>query len=179
MVIDTSHISIGEDSLDDLDKVYYKNKNLKLLVDLLAESSGIAPAVRILSLFDKKFRKRLIVESLRVQRKSADKLVVNFTEPETIADVFGDIEDVNFAFVAELSPPPTENSVATFRHDRKSGLINPRQIKVRANDKMLDDEVESVLYRVEFADLTADRDYRVKISTLLNGKTIASKTVKC
>jgi len=40
-----------QELLGDLYHVYYHNRDLKLLLDLLAESSGVAPSIRILSLF--------------------------------------------------------------------------------------------------------------------------------
>jgi len=42
--------------LGDLWDIYYNNRDLRLLLDLLAESSGIGSALRILSLFDKSLR---------------------------------------------------------------------------------------------------------------------------
>jgi len=42
--------------LGDLWDVYYNNRDLKLLLDLLAESSGISTALRIIALFDKRLR---------------------------------------------------------------------------------------------------------------------------
>ena len=45
-----------KDALGELWNIYYNNRNLKLLLDLLAESSGIAPSIRIMSLFDSDFR---------------------------------------------------------------------------------------------------------------------------
>ena len=42
--------------LGELYNIYYNNSDLKLLLDLLAESSGVAPSLRIMTLFDKEFR---------------------------------------------------------------------------------------------------------------------------
>ena len=54
-----------EEILGDLYDIYYNNRDLRLLLDLLATSSGVAPAIAIMTLFDKvrrtlKFRKILI-----------------------------------------------------------------------------------------------------------------------
>ena len=42
-----------EDVLGELCNIYYNNRDMKLLLDLLATSSGVAPAILILTLFDK------------------------------------------------------------------------------------------------------------------------------
>ena len=34
-------------------EIYYNNKDLRLLLDLLATSSGVAPAISVMTLFDK------------------------------------------------------------------------------------------------------------------------------
>ena len=45
-----------KDALGELWNIYYNNKDLMLLLDLLAESNGVAPSIRIMALFDKEFR---------------------------------------------------------------------------------------------------------------------------
>ena len=42
-----------EDLLGDLWDIYYNNRDVKLLLELLVCTSGIAPAISILCLFDK------------------------------------------------------------------------------------------------------------------------------
>ena len=39
--------------LGDLYDIYYNNRDLRLLLDLLVTSSGVAPAIAIITLFDK------------------------------------------------------------------------------------------------------------------------------
>ena len=52
--------------LGDLYDIYYNNRDLKLLLDLLAQSSGIAPSIRIMTLFDKSFRSKSEPTNLKV-----------------------------------------------------------------------------------------------------------------
>ena len=42
-----------EQILGDLYDIYYNNRDLRLLLDLLVTSSGVAPAIAIITLFDK------------------------------------------------------------------------------------------------------------------------------
>ena len=60
---EASHI-FGE-----LDKYYYNNRDLKLLLDLLATNSGVVTSLRVLALFD---------ETLREKCKPGD---LKFTKP--------------------------------------------------------------------------------------------------
>ena len=39
--------------LGDLYDIYYNNRDLRMLLDLLATSSGVAPAIAIMTMFDK------------------------------------------------------------------------------------------------------------------------------
>lgn len=57
--------------LGDLYTTYYNNTDLKLLLDLLAESSGVAPSLRIMALFDKEFRRQSEPFDLRVNSNSS------------------------------------------------------------------------------------------------------------
>ena len=42
-----------KEALGDIDDIYYNNRDMKLLLDLLANSSGVATALAVLSVFDK------------------------------------------------------------------------------------------------------------------------------
>ena len=59
--------------LGDLYDVYYNSRDLKLLLDLLAASSGIAPCLRILCLFDKNMRKMVEVSN-KIPEKKINKI---------------------------------------------------------------------------------------------------------
>jgi len=60
-----------KDMLGDLWDIYYNNRDLKLLLDLLAESSGIATALRILALFDKSLRSKIEPSNVSVRIDAA------------------------------------------------------------------------------------------------------------
>merc|ERR1712168_812516 len=50
--------------LGDLDDIYYGNKDLNLLLNLLAESSGVASSLKVLALFDNNFRSQMQANNL-------------------------------------------------------------------------------------------------------------------
>ena len=41
------------EAMGDIYDIYYNNKDMKLLLDLLATSSGVAPALAVLTILDK------------------------------------------------------------------------------------------------------------------------------
>ena len=43
---------VDEKILGDLYEIYYRNRDLKLFLELLAMSSGVAPAISVMALFD-------------------------------------------------------------------------------------------------------------------------------
>ena len=47
------YLDIYREVLGDLYDIYYDNRDLRLLLELLATSSGVAPAIAIMTLFDK------------------------------------------------------------------------------------------------------------------------------
>ena len=55
-----------EELLGDLYNVYYNNRDLRLLLDLLATSSGIAASFRIMALFDKNLRIKTVPGDLKI-----------------------------------------------------------------------------------------------------------------
>jgi len=95
--------------LGDLYDVYYNSRDLKLLLDLLAASSGIAPCLRILCLFDKNMRKMVEVSNLKVEHyyneeKKRTDAIVTFEDPEAVKDFFSSMKDVTCTFSVEISP---------------------------------------------------------------------------
>ena len=62
----SKEILTDKELLGDLYDVYFNNRDLKLLLDLLAQSSGVAPSLRIMTLFDKDFRSKSEPSNLKV-----------------------------------------------------------------------------------------------------------------
>jgi len=130
-------IRTDEELLGDLYHVYYNNRDLKLLLDLLAESSGVAPSIRILSLFDKKFRAQAEPKNLRVERQGANAVLVEFEDAPTLKEIFAHIKQVEVAmlypgsgwlhltlavssqtaciYTVELRPPTPQSSCVAFK----------------------------------------------------------------
>ncbi len=95
--------------------MYYNNRDLKLLLDLLAESSGIAPSIRVMSLFDKRFRGRTQAKNLCVERTGADTVSACFEDAPTLTDIFAHIDGVACIYTVEIRPPTASSSCVAFK----------------------------------------------------------------
>ena len=105
--------------LGELYNIYYNNSDLKLLLDLLAESSGVAPSLRIMTLFDKEFRAKcqptefrcaqcfpvwklifflLIVNFFYSVEQDGSSVTVSFGESPTIQHIFAKMPKVRRIF---------------------------------------------------------------------------------
>ena len=87
------------ESNDDLFDLYYKNTDLKLLLDILATSSGIAHSLSLLTMLDANLRKMTLVRNVSIEYKYRQKqdctdVVVTFEEASAI-DIFRWISDRN------------------------------------------------------------------------------------
>ena len=95
--------------MGDLHDVYYNNKDLKLLLDLLAASSGIAPCIRILCLFDKNLRQMAKVGNLKFMHQENEAegkvdLGVEFEDPTAIKNIFSQLDNAVCVYTIEITP---------------------------------------------------------------------------
>ena len=170
---EVTHSFTEEELLGELYHVYYNNRDLSLLLNLLTSSSGIAPSIRILSLFDADFRAKSEVRNLAVTRsESGEAATVNFEDALSVADFFSDVKEVAFIYTVEILPPTPKSSVTVF----KPGIGHGHSIKTNeAGDtemQLLDD---LKLKSTEFIGLDPTKEYSIVISTVGNGRTIARR----
>ena len=90
--------------------VYYNNKDTKLLLDLLASSSGIAPCLKLLCLFDKNLKQNVKVRNLSATLQDPDSdgyrdVVVKFENPKAVEEIFSHIPKSLCTYAVEISPP--------------------------------------------------------------------------
>jgi len=166
-----------EDLLGDLYHIYYNNRDLRLLLGLLATSSGIAPALAILALFDKPFQNATKPTILNVNvSKELGIARVEFQEPKTgVRAALHRTRGVHLMYVAEIVPP-CDTAVKAFElQEKKNG-----KVKVTKDGEEID-VTEVVVQAATFTGLKDDVDYEMKVSTVINGRTISqvSQAVKC
>lgn len=111
-----------------LNDYYYNNRDLRLLLDLLASASGVATSLRILALFDDVFGEQIFQPGdLKLtspnSRNSKPEVgtELKFTDAIAIDELFH-IDDLNFLYTVEVIPPPAEFSIMCI----KVGLVNLR-----------------------------------------------------
>ena len=103
------------DSLLDLEDMYFKNEDMKILLDLLATNSGIAPCINLLGLFDIGFSKILQVDNLKASCKvvNDDQIngIVSFEEPQLIRRILVKRPNTQCIYSVEISPAITSVSI--------------------------------------------------------------------
>ena len=133
-----------EELLGDLYNVYYNNRDLKLLLDLLSTSSGIATSLRILALFDKNLRFKSEPSDLKVslinyhdsnmghenvaseeggiEQDGATQKVydvdVEFGDAKAVKELFSQIKKATCVYTVEINPPTTRSSIKAVKVGR-------------------------------------------------------------
>jgi len=172
----------GEDKTDkellgDLYDIYYNNVDLRLLLELLTTSSGVAPAIAMMTLFDKGFRDAIKPKIKQmVASRELGIVEVQFEEPKSgIRACLADLPGVHLMYVAEIIPP-ADTAVEAFesKYVMEGGVENGSfsQLEEAKNDLELG-KVRRHIQRACFEGLKKDVDYSMKISTVVNGRTIS------
>ena len=133
-----------EDLLGDLYNVYYNNRDLKLLLDLLSTSSGIATSLRILALFDKNLRFKSEPSDLKVslvnyhesnigheniaseeggieqdeEKQKVYDVDVEFGDAKAVKELFSQIKKASCVYTVEINPPTTRSSIKAVKVGR-------------------------------------------------------------
>ena len=164
---EVTHSFTEAELLGELYHVYYNNRDLKLLLNLLTCSSGIAPSIRILSLFDADFRAKSEVRNLSVNRSESGEAVnVDFEDAVSVANIFSQIKEVAFIYTVEILPPTPKSSVTVFT----PGTGHGHSIKTNGSGdtemQLLDDLKKK---STEFLGLDPTKEYSIIISTVAKG----------
>uniref|UniRef100_A0A0K2TQZ0 Uncharacterized protein n=1 Tax=Lepeophtheirus salmonis TaxID=72036 RepID=A0A0K2TQZ0_LEPSM len=165
---------VDEDTafLGELNWIYFKNRDLKLLLDLLATSSGVSQSISLLTLFDQSLRQKCIASHLKVHREGTT-ATVEVGEAEAIRDLFSKMEDLSCIFTVQIYPPTVNSSV----HALKFGPY--RSFKEKAVDIEMQPLNHSRKVRsAVFNNLLEGQEYLFRVNTLINGHPIAKKILK-
>lgn len=181
--------------LGNLYDVFYNNKDLQLLLNLLAVSSGISPSLRILTLFDKNFRSKMEPCDLDVSinpspsdPNSKIDVDISFDDPVAIRNNFSKMKDVTTIYTIELIPPPPcgGSGVHVFKYgfdeEDDEGILpmvvsrakNVRSKKI-TNDIELEKLKNNRLKRLRYSSLDLNQEYTIRVCTIVNGRAIARK----
>merc|ERR1711953_629779 len=178
----------SKDLLGELHEIYYENRDLRLMLDLLAKSSGLAPPLRVMAQLDKEFQKRCkpnilsVVRSQHVKQGESD-ITLEFSESDMVRDIFGKMDTLYCLYTAQITPRTDHDSLEIFVFERESEshLRIFSAIKVfNKSDDGPPGEEEKEKKRFVFKGADTDVSYTVRVTLVLNGKAIATsqKTVK-
>ena len=160
--------------LGELYCLYYNNRDLKLLLNLLTCSSGLAPSIRILSLFDADFRAKSEVRNLSVNRSDSGETVkVEFADAVSVAEIFSQAKEVAFIYTVEILPATPKSSVAIFNPG--AGDSHGHGVTNATGDTEMQPLNNGKAKSTEFVGLDPDKEYSIVISTVADGRTIARK----
>ena len=106
------------DSMFDMEDMYFLNKGIKMLMDLLATNSGMAPCIKLLGLFDTEFRKLVEADDLKAYGLLVDKNQINaeisFQEPKLIRSILDHTSWTQTQCIYTVEISPTVKSVSIF-----------------------------------------------------------------
>eukprot|EP00092_Neocalanus_flemingeri_P026006 GFUD01028186.1.p1 GENE.GFUD01028186.1~~GFUD01028186.1.p1 ORF type:complete len:488 (+),score=99.87 GFUD01028186.1:471-1934(+) len=165
--------------MGDLYDIYYNNIDLRLLLELLTTSSGVAPAIAMMTLFDKGFREAMKPKIKQiVASRELGIAEVQFQEPKSgVRACLADLPGVHLMYVAEIIPPAA-TAVEAFESkyilDGPGGVENGSFSHLEeAKSDLETGKLRGHIQRACFEGLKKDVDYSMKISTVVNGRTIS------
>jgi len=172
----------GEEKTDkelmgDLYDIYYNNVDLRLLLELLTTSSGVAPAIAMMTLFDKGFRDSMKPKIKQmVASRELGIVEVQFQEPKSgVRACLADLPGVHLMYVAEIIPPAS-TAVEAFesKYVMEGGIENGSFSQLEEAKKDVETgKLRGHIQRACFEGLKKNVDYSMKISTVVNGRTIS------
>ena len=109
--------------LGETHQIYYENRDLRLLLDLLSITSGLSPPLRVLALLDKDFCKqsRPIILSLDREKTlmpDEDDITLEFCESSMARNIFSKMDALSCIYTVQILPRTDKDSMEVFVFDR-------------------------------------------------------------
>jgi hypothetical protein len=189
-----------------LTRYYYDNADLRLLLDLLAVSHGLAASLRVLALFDTEFNTELKVSDIifpnlppKIEKRTTTKNQISFDGKTCVEQeeerydlditfhnapanetLFKHMSDMFFIYTIELSPPTTKTSIIPVENE--SNTKDSHVVELEGNKAgTLERKCSSGIWKKVGAshileDLDPTKEYTVQVNTVVNGITLANRT---
>ena len=177
-------------------KYYYNNLDLRLLLNLLAESHGPATCLRVLALFDTEFNEALIVPDIifptfppQISKRECTKniafddgktikqkeveiynLDVSFEEAPASRGILMFMENISSMYTIELFPPTKKTCVIPVPVSKRS----EKKSAVKSKDIHMT-KIDNVVHKV-LEDLEVSKEYRIRVNTIVDGHTLGHRT---
>merc|ERR1719483_2048342 len=176
---------------DNFLSVYFdkRHKDLKLLLNLLAETSGLPESFRILTLFDKKFQSLWKPKNLRFeeyetiipnQKTKSHSIIVRWNDAPIGHFLANYDKKLSFEYTIDISPgPATELGLKSVLYKKDEDVLNGKPVPGKDTEsesfnltekgtpsftRKHSHSIENFRYEEE--------EYTVTISTELNGRTV-------
>ena len=182
---------------DGLTKYYYEHSDLRLLLNLWAESHSLATSLKVLALFDPQFNKDLKVPDInfpnlppkKAKRTGLKSICIDdggVFEHQVVEiynlDVSFDHAPANDGILAEIKKNiPFMYTVEIFPSTKKTSIIVvdvPLHLQKPSTQKYDDIEMENIrdnAGNVTLEELELSKEYTISINTVVDGKTLACK----
>ncbi|XP_023321475.1 uncharacterized protein LOC111696157 [Eurytemora carolleeae] len=163
-------------------EIYYNNRDLRLLLDLLAATSGLAPCLRVMALLDKSFRVECqpIIHSLErkpseEENEDEDKVVLVFSESPLARHIFGKMDAIQCMYTVQIVPRTDKDSVEVVVFTKEDELKFFSYFHQAGNVIKPGDLPRKKFF---FHGVDKDTAYTIKVSLVLNGRAIATAQKK-
>jgi len=169
--------------LGELFEIYYDNRDLRLLLDLLAATTGLAPPLKVMSLLDQNFSDQCkpVINSLErlpdIVNGEGD-VTMMFSESSLVRNIFSKMSEISVIYTVQIVPRTDKDSVEVVVFDgdpEKTTAIVMNYFRSRLNIIGPPTEDQAAPQKVvKFSGVDSDKNYTVRVSLLLNGKSIAT-----
>ena len=177
-------------------KYYYNNVDLRLLLNLLAESHGPAICLRVLALFDTDFNEELIVPDInfptfppKIRKRQSSKNVafenekmvkqeeveiynldVSFEEAPARKGILMYMTNISFMYTIELFPPTKRTCVIPIPVVKE----NEPKSAFKSEDIHLT-KLDNIKHKL-LEDLEVSKEYTIRVNTIVDGHTLGFRT---
>lgn len=167
----------------------HRHKDLKLLLNLLAETSGLPESFRILTLFDKKFQSLWKPQNLRFEEYEtvlpnrtvkSRSIIVRWNDAPIGKFITGYNGALAFEYTIDITPAPANEfglKSVLFKKDNVNNGCAPNSNDIEGSK--VETCEKNFRYEVAFDNIiTQEEEYTVTISTELNGRTVTQMVEK-
>ena len=175
-----------QELLGEMNEIYYENLDLRLLLDLLAATTGLSTPLRVLSLLDRNFRNNykpniLSFERVAEIREGEGDLRVEIAESDLARSVFARMSNLTCLYTVKISPRTDKSNLEVVFFDQEEKSDPSSNIMEFFRRNKVDEDSEIVPSReVVFSGADPNLSYTVKVTLILNGQAVAvsQKSVK-
>ena len=175
-----------QELLGEMNEIYYENFDLRLLLDLLAATTGLSTPLRVLSLLDRNFRNNykpriLNFERVAEIREGEGDLRVEIAESDLARSVFAKMSNLTCLYTVKISPRTDKSKLEVVFFDQQERPDHSANILEFFRRNKVNEESEEVpTQQVVFSGAEPSVSYTVKVTLILNGQAVAvsQKSVK-